>query len=373
MLLGTGTVAYAQNALGSFQSMKGLGLTYENSVGQNTFNNYTIYADMYGVLTGRTDQLGFKASFSRCNIFLSKDVRGTNIKLFAGPGVSLGYVKDFEKGNLKEIIPLSRNRGFTMGVTGSVGIRADLPRNLILDASLTMECGVHLRQNENGDGKVTSLYMNGLIRSAYPQIGLLYNFSGNSEGETESGRSIERHCNRFKFGIEWGYSCTFYSWTHFNYICSEGYRINNTSSEGCLISNGFILANFGVNATDRLCLSLSSGFVGVSRKNNVIPINIRATEAFKGNCNDGPLCFAEAGIAFPLSIGRKINQQLMLGGGWRFAQTNGISLDILGGLRIYHQNPYITDADTGSIVSEQNVRASDALFVSACFGVALNF
>lgn len=87
-----------------------------------------------------------------------------DLHLYAGPGMSIGYVHDNKKGNTGHIAALS----------GSISCTADFGRRITLNLGFSTEFGLHLRRDENFDIINLALYKNGLIQSFYPQLSILF-------------------------------------------------------------------------------------------------------------------------------------------------------------------------------------------------------
>ncbi|MBO6169681.1 MAG: hypothetical protein J6O51_06885 [Bacteroidales bacterium] len=168
--------ANAQEA-GLFNSPKGIGLVFRSAEKADAFNNLTAYVDIYGVATSRCSYPGYKMNFSRLYVFSRKPHDGYSISLYAGPGLSAGYVRDHDKGRGWDISSLmSDNQGIMLGISGGAGCRFDFGTRVALDLSLTAEAGLHLRRNEsekNYSATNLSIYNNGLLQAIYPQLTFL--------------------------------------------------------------------------------------------------------------------------------------------------------------------------------------------------------
>ena len=99
--------------------------------------------------------------------------------LYAGPGISFGYVHDHDKGRkLFDIGSLiANNDGFMFAVSGDAGCRFDFGKTIALDLSFTADAGLHVRRNEKEksyEAASLSIYNNGLLQALYPQLTILF-------------------------------------------------------------------------------------------------------------------------------------------------------------------------------------------------------
>ena len=104
---------------------------------------------------------------------------------------------------------------------------------------------------------------------------------------------------RITFGAEWSGSAVFYTAYHLNYFSPDGYRYNQRGVETEPAFNGEVLLHVGYNLKDRWNLALYTGFTGISKIHNAVPVSFRATRMFKSNRHgDRWLAFADAGTGF---------------------------------------------------------------------------
>ncbi|MDY3782917.1 MAG: hypothetical protein SOZ66_01500 [Candidatus Cryptobacteroides sp.] len=160
---------------GLYNSPRGFGIVVQkNDFSDYSFNSFLLCADTYGVLTGRSRFPGVKFNFSRN--FRMITFRGENcmFDLFAGTGVSGGFVRDFEKGSFIHKEALNMNFGVIAASSFTTGCHFRFSRRLDLELSWMLELGMHIRKDEYHNGTLLSLYSNGLIRTWYPQLIILY-------------------------------------------------------------------------------------------------------------------------------------------------------------------------------------------------------
>ena len=164
------------DALGAFNSPKGFGAVLEFVSGKNETNVFSAYADMYGIFEGRCAAPGFKINYTRCKSLKDIELNGVNCKLYAGPGFTTGYARQYEPYYNDYRKYLSRNYGVIACLSGTAGCRFDFGSSISLDLSWTVEAGVHMRLDENSREFKLGLYKNGLISALYPQLTIYFGF-----------------------------------------------------------------------------------------------------------------------------------------------------------------------------------------------------
>lgn len=172
------TSASAQiSSLGFFNSPKGFGITAHFTSNENVFYSATAFADLYGVTLGRTNVPGVKCTVGRNRIFSRKEKEWGSLALYFGPGISVGFVHDFENGISYGFHNVLRETmGTVVALNGTFGAQFDFGRRLFVDVSFTAEAGLHTRQDIVHGNTLLSAYLNGLLQCFYPQVGLQYRF-----------------------------------------------------------------------------------------------------------------------------------------------------------------------------------------------------
>lgn len=165
-------------AFGISNSFKGIGFVFEHSKAPFQFNSYALCMDMYGMPTGRSHYPGGHFIFSHNNIFNEFERDGIICDLYWGAGFSAGYVHDFEKGffEMQGGTVLRKNYGAMAAINGSFGTRFIFRGAFCINIRLTGEFGLHLRRDEILGNLDLSCYINGLMRSLYPEIHINYMF-----------------------------------------------------------------------------------------------------------------------------------------------------------------------------------------------------
>lgn len=164
LAFGASAQDYSSLGIGTFHSPKGLGVCMELQADKSMFDSFDIIADMYGVLTGQYSTPGIKATYCRNIILKHIDREDCALDLYAGPGVTAGYVRDIHE-------PYS----LVAGMAGSAGCRMDFYKKNII---IYMELGVDLAGEFNRDNRFKTLnlniYKSGIYHIFYPQVRILY-------------------------------------------------------------------------------------------------------------------------------------------------------------------------------------------------------
>lgn len=167
----------AQDA-GVFNSPKGIGASVHFPEKDGVFHTATAYVDIYGIPSSRCSYPGYKANFSRQYSLKTWEKDGYCIKMYTGPGITAGFVRDHDKGRGIDMTSLtSDNQGVVFAASGDIGWLFDFGGLVSLDLSLTAEAGVHVRRNEKEKGYWSpslSIYNNGFMQALYPQLTILF-------------------------------------------------------------------------------------------------------------------------------------------------------------------------------------------------------
>ncbi len=179
LFLAPAVIAGAQE-FGLYNSLKGIGASVRLPEKDGIFHTVNAYVDIYGVATSRCSYPGYKMNVSRQYVCRRFQRDGYSVAFYAGPGISLGYVRDHDKGRGFDLTSLmADNEGFALAVSGDAGFFFDFGRNVFLDLSWTAEAGIHLRRNESErsyKASSLSLYNNGFLQAIYPQLTILFRF-----------------------------------------------------------------------------------------------------------------------------------------------------------------------------------------------------
>lgn len=154
----------AAPSAGLFNSYKGFGLSFMREGKDRQDYSFTLIADIYGLPSGTVEKPGIKGNFSRIYMMDLIPAGFADVRIYAGPGISVGYVHDRGKGN----------PGFVGALSGTAGLHADFGRNISLQFGFTAEFGLHYRTDERFDIKDLSFYKNGIFESLYPELTIYF-------------------------------------------------------------------------------------------------------------------------------------------------------------------------------------------------------
>ena len=180
--------------------------------------------------------------------------------------------------------------------------------------------------------------------------------------------------DRFRMGVEWGYSQCFLLVHSYNYISEEGSRFYDETRDFHLQPNGLILGYIGMDLGERFNLSLYGGYLGVGRDNRLFPVLLRGSWFPRGTRDDGGLFFLQAGPAlhgFP--EGRKVAWLGSLGGGYRIRLSDDCFLDLLGGLKLLYDHPLIPNPEGPGHVPARNIRKNNAGYCALDLTISVSF
>lgn len=186
-------------------------------------------------------------------------------------------------------------------------------------------------------------------------------------------RHFDREAPRLCYGIEWGYSATIHEAHHYNYLCEEGYRLDDVGASFLYSSSATALITFGVNTFNHLTFSIASGFSAIYESRNVIPVMGRIAYYPAGLATDGIFVRIGAGAGFETSeVGREAVLET-IGAGYRISLARAVNLDFSFNLNGAQAPSHIIDPDTGYNVPERNIRRNSAGYYALNLSVALTF
>lgn len=180
--------------------------------------------------------------------------------------------------------------------------------------------------------------------------------------------------DRIVYGFEWGASARLLEHHHYNFICNEGYRIDQRGASFDPCMNGFLLAHLGVDLGRSFNLSAVGGYAGMSEDHSCIPLGLRCMYAPRGIHSDGILFSMDGEVGVPLcSDIQGFDHIASLSAGYRLALSRFISLDFKGGIRSSYCHKVLTDPDTSETIKGRDVRRNDAFSHALYLSVALEF
>ena len=152
---------------GTFHSYKGVGVIMLAATSDDReFNSFTLYADMSEVFAGRSSRPGAKFNFSRNIMILDIEPQDKeDFCLFAGAGVSAGWVQDYGR----------QGFGVAAALSGSFGANLAFPeRHILITVAATLEAGPWIHKDK-GEYNMF-LYRSGIYQGIYPHISISYLF-----------------------------------------------------------------------------------------------------------------------------------------------------------------------------------------------------
>ena len=152
-------------SVGLTSSFKGFAISYEHYIPKtNMFWEMSLAADVSEAFLYRTTYPGISLSMTWNQIFSSWELKdGTTMRLFAGPGVAVGYGNDFKT-----------SHGYFFGLKGRAGVECQFERRVIISACISPILGMHMIPHS--EYLALKYYRNGLFYSLVPEIGIKYRF-----------------------------------------------------------------------------------------------------------------------------------------------------------------------------------------------------
>jgi len=335
------------------------GFNYEHwtSPERQSFHNVGINLDLDGLLYNAVKVPGITASYVYEFEFLDKTLtNGGNISMFAGPGATLGWTKDYKT-----------SFGVLAGIKAVVGFEYSSAR-IPISVGCRVAPVLGLHTYKAGDTYLMSIYKNGLVKALTPELTIKYDIGRQLDGLTfvreEDDSEAEGKFPRVTFGIDLSYNPQSLIYSHFNYTDEDGTRMFLNEARPCFISKATILANVGVNVSRQVNLALYSGYIGIGRY-NLVPVQFRTT-CFLGKNTGGERMFVYVDGGPGFDIKHQLSKPAIVGStgvGYRFSLDRLTKLDIGLGLYAYHCSPIIPDSVNTTISTEcgAGLRLSTAL------------
>lgn len=155
---------YKSLSFGTFHSPKGLGISMETQLDQGSFDSIDVIADIFGILRADYSTPGIKATYYRGIVLDKRRHDGYDWDFYAGPGVTIGYVRDIHE-------PFSA----VAGMTGVIGGRMSFfEKRIVICMEAGMDLAVEMNRNNRYRNVKLTLYKSGLLHSFYPQVRILY-------------------------------------------------------------------------------------------------------------------------------------------------------------------------------------------------------
>ena len=129
----------------------------------DSYDTVSVMADMYGVISGRHSSPGIKIIYNHAVVVRDWTVRGWDVSMYAGPGISLGYLRDTD-----------RAMGGMAGLNLAGGIKTHMQRNIDFSLEFSSDIAFYISENPRYHNLQLSMYKLGLTRVLYPQLKISY-------------------------------------------------------------------------------------------------------------------------------------------------------------------------------------------------------
>lgn len=149
--------------IGTIHSPKQFGAYFCFPGPDGSYDTMAIMADMYGVISGKHSSPGIKFTYNHSIVVKDWMVNGWDVDLYAGPGISLGYLRD-----------AGRTMGGMAGLNLAAGIKTHMQRNVDLALEFTSDIAFYISENPRYHNLQLSMYKLGLTRVFYPQLKISY-------------------------------------------------------------------------------------------------------------------------------------------------------------------------------------------------------
>ena len=171
------------------------------------------------------------------------------------------------------------------------------------------------------------------------------------------------------------YSQNFYKIWHSNFICNDGYRVDDSGQERHFHASGSFLAGVTFETGRKTVLSLQSGYAGISDRSRIVPVLLGITRFNGSASSDSAFWYASAGAGFHIEGMQRygIAALTALGGGYRFCLCPELSMDLKMGLNASYDRPPVKDIDGIGYVPRRNIRRSNSVCCALEIGVSFSF
>lgn len=161
-----------------------------------------------------------------------------------------------------------------------------------------------------------------------------------------------------EYGVEWGLQMPVVTKLDCSFLTTDRYRVTLDEIKVGNHFNGMFSAYVGYEALERVTMSLSVGYAGLTKGERGVFSTLRGTYRISSQSGDGDAgsrIFAEGGI-----FGRKghrISAIAKTGYGYRAALSRSLALDIRCGVMTSRSHPDVYDIYSGCTVSRKNLRS----------------
>lgn len=199
--------------------------------------------------------------------------------------------------------------------------------------------------------------------------------SGNllADGPNMSRTSSKLNCGaKLRYGAEYGINAVTYSYSYCSYMVPERYLVDASNGRYGFHVNGQVLGFVGLDFPKRSSLYFYSGYMGLTKKENVIPLTCRYSWSLssKGVEKYGAL-FVNAGAGF-----RKYAKVSVLGSAgytYRYRLSDFLALDFNGGVMGSYSHPDVYDKYSDRYVPKVDIGESESTNIGLIFSISIVF
>lgn len=163
-ILNLGILNAQPKSIGANYCFSGVSFSYEHSIDQEIFLDFTAKAELSELFQGREEYPGCSLSIT-CNSVIKEweSEGGERVRFLIGSGAAIGIGKDFKT-----------DYGLFFGLKGRAGLEWIFDRGACISMNLSPILGQHVVRTE--DAIRMKGYRNGLIFGLAPEIGIKYCF-----------------------------------------------------------------------------------------------------------------------------------------------------------------------------------------------------
>lgn len=185
--------------------------------------------------------------------------------------------------------------------------------------------------------------------------------------------NAQKFSKKFHYGVEWGINYAAFSSTYSTFITDEGYVVESKDATFNGHLNGTITGYIGYSVGRRFGLYAFSGYMGVRKKENVIPLTLRGVWALdKSPKTTGSSIYIEGGFGFRKNVSRPVLLS-RIGYIYTVRLTSRSSLMINGGILVSHSHPDVYDKYSDKMVERKDLGISNSLNIGPICTLGLEF
>ncbi len=185
--------------------------------------------------------------------------------------------------------------------------------------------------------------------------------------------NAQESSGKFHYGVEWGINYAAFSSVYCTFITDEGYVVESKDATFNKHLNGTITGCVGYDITRRFGLYAFSGYMGVRKKENIIPVTLRGVWALNKSIKPAySSLYLEAGCGFRKGVSRPV---LLARTGYigTVKLTEKTSLKINGGILVSLSHPDVYDKYSDKMVEPEDLGISNSLNISPIITLGLEF